>query len=164
VKLTMRALVLALVAIVVAAIAWPDGAERVARTALLVVGGAFVTDLVLMLRRATPAERSSPFAPPARRRVAPSLPRGLVDLQREINLMAIDTGGRRLPLSTRLRATARAAAEVRLRREGVDLTDAAHEAAARGLLGDGPYEYVTGVAPTVLPAELLTAVERADER
>jgi hypothetical protein len=159
VTVTIRALVVAVIGTVVAALAWPDGAERVARTALLVVGAALVADLVLMLRRAVPTETSSPFSPPDRHRGEPSVPKGLLDLQREIKLMAIDTGGRRLPLSTRLRVTARSAAETRLRREGLDLNDPADEEAARGILGDGPYDYVTGAAPTVSADELLAAVE-----
>ena len=157
--ITRRASVVAIVGTVIVALAWSDEVERVARAALLIVGAALVADLVLMLRRAMPTEGSSPFAPPARRREEPSLPKGLVDLQREIKLMAIDTGGRRVPLSRRLRVTARAAAEVRLRDAGLDLADVGDEHAARGILGDGPFEYITDLAPTVAPDALLAAVE-----
>ena len=157
--ITRRASVVAIVGTVIVALAWSDEVERVARAALLIVGAALVADLVLMLRRAMPTEGSSPFAPPARRREEPSLPKGLVDLQREIKLMAIDTGGRRVPLSRRLRVTARAAAEVRLRGAGLDLADVRDEHAARGILGDGPFEYITDLAPTVAPDALLAAVE-----
>ena len=158
-RVTWQASVVAIAGTVIAALAWPEGFERTARGALLIVGAALVADLVLMLRRAMPTEGSSPFAPPARRREEPSLPNGLVDLQREIKLMAIDTGGRRFPLSTRLRVTARAAAEVRLRKAGLDLTDPDDEHAVRGILGDGPFEYITGLASTVAPDALLAAVE-----
>jgi hypothetical protein len=157
--ITRRASVVAIVGTVIAALAWSEEVERVVRAALLIVGAALVADLVLMLRRAMPTEGSSPFAPPARRREVPSLPKGLVDLQREIKLMAIDTGGRRLPLSTRLRVTARAAAEMRLRDVGLDLAEVGDEHAARGILGDGPFEYITDLAPTVAPDALLAAVE-----
>jgi hypothetical protein len=159
VRITRLASVVAIAGTVIAALAWPNDVERVARAALLIIGAALVTDLVLMLCRALPTEWSSPFAPPARRPEEPSLPKGLVDLQREIKLMAIDTGGRLLPLSTRLRVTARAAAEVRLRDAGLDLADPGDEHAARSILGDDPFEYVTGVASTVSPDALLAAVE-----
>ena len=123
------------------------------------VGAAFVTDLVLALRRAVPLETVSPFAPHRTPPPAPSLPKGLVDLHRELRLMTVDTGAMRLPLSTRLRATARAAAQTRLHRAGLDLDDADDADASRRLLGDGPYDYVTGAARTVAPDELLAAVE-----
>ena len=158
-RVTRRASVVAIAGTLIAVLAWPNDVERVARVALLIVGAALVADLVLMLRQAMPTEGSSPFAPPGRRREEPSLPKGLVDLQREIELMATDTGGRRFPLSTRLRVTARAAAEVRLRDAGLDLTDPGDEHAARGILGDGPFEYITDLARTIAPDALLAAVE-----
>ena len=163
-RVTRRASVVAIAATVIAALAWPNDVEWVARAALLIVGAAFVTDLVLMLRRAMPTEWSSPFAPPALRPEEPSFPKGLVDLQREIKLMASDKGGRGLLLSTRLRVTARAAAEVRLRDAGLDLSDPGDEHAARGILGDGPFEYITDLAPTVAPDALLAAVESVHGR
>jgi len=205
VRLTRRAIVLALAAVVIVALAWPDAAERVGRGALLVLGAAFVADLVIELQRALPAEPTSPFAPPRERPLPPSLPKGLIDLQRDIRLMSIDGGGRRLPLSTRLQTTARAAAVERLLRHGLELpasddrqrfagdgdgdglndgrnglhddhtgrhddddTDdldghdrsaAEAEAAARALLGDGPYDFITGRAPTVDVDVLIDAVE-----
>src|SRR5207344_600336 len=47
VRLTRRALVVAVLVTVGTAFIWPDGAERVARVALLAVGAAVVADLVL---------------------------------------------------------------------------------------------------------------------
>jgi hypothetical protein len=159
VRLTLRAAVAALAATLVAAVAWPEGAEKVGRAALLVVGAAFVTDLVLALRRAVPPERSSPFTPPPVTATPPSLPKGLVDLQREVRLLTVDANALRLPVSTRLRVTARAAAQARLHRAGLDLDDPSDADAARHLLGEGPYDYVTGAARTVPPDELLIALE-----
>jgi hypothetical protein len=195
VRLTRRATVVALAAVVIVALAWPDGAERVGRGALLVLGAAFVADLVIELQHALPTERTNPFTPPRDRPLPPSLPKGLIDLQRDIRLMSIDGGGRRLPLSTRLQTTARAAAVERLLRHGLELparddpqryesagftgdggrfsgdadgldgADSRHrsvpeaEAAARALLGDGPYDFVTGREPTVDVDALIAAVE-----
>jgi hypothetical protein len=164
VRLTGRALVVAVGAVVVAAVAWPDGAERVGRGAIMLVGAAFVADLVGALQRALPGSSSTPFAPSRESPRPPPLPKGLVDLQRDIRVLSVDAGARRLPLSTRLRATARAGARARLRRHGLDFPsedadDPEAEAAARALLGDAAYDFVTGVAPTVDVAELLAAVE-----
>jgi hypothetical protein len=159
VRLTLRAAVAALAASFFAAVVWPEGAERVGRAALVVVGAAFVTDLVLALRRAVPPERSSPFAPPSVSATPPSLPKGLVDLQREVRLLTVDANALRLPVSTRLRVTARAAAQTRLHRAGLDLDEPADAAAARALLGDGPDDYVTGAVRTTPPDELLAALE-----
>jgi hypothetical protein len=159
VRLTLRAAAAALAASFLAAVAWPEGVERVGRAALVVVGAAFVTDLVLALRRAVPPERSSPFAPPPVATTPPSLPKGLLDLQREVRLLTVDANALRLPVSTRLRVTARAAAQTRLHRAGLDLDDPDDAAEARRLLGDGPYDYVTGAARTTPPDQLLDALE-----
>ncbi len=166
-RLTKRAAAVALPAALVAALAWPEGTERVVRGALVLLGAAFVADLVTGLQQALPTESLSPFAPVRTRPQTPSLPKGLVDLQRDIQLLTIDAGARRLPLSTRLRSTARGAAQERLQRHGLALREADagegepddHEAAARQLLGDDVYDYLAGHAPTVDAAALLAAVD-----
>ena len=81
----------------------PDGAERVARVALLGRGAAVVADLVLRWQRSYPTEATAPFAPAVRRPVRPWGPQGLTDLQRDLRLIAIPAGDRRLPRSIRLR-------------------------------------------------------------
>ena len=87
-----------------------------------------------------------------------TVPKGLVDLQRELHFLADDPAAGWLPRSTRLSITARAAAQTRLHRAGLDLDDPRDAPAARTLLGAGPYDYLTGAAQTVAPAELLAAV------
>ena len=158
-RLTRRILLLALAAIAVAAAAWPDGAERVARVALLAVGAALVADLVTSLRRALPAEDVSPFAPPRYAPPPPWRPKGLIDLQREIRLMEVGRSGR-LPAANRLRRTARAAAAARLQTLGLDLDRAGDEDAARSVLGPAAYDFIVGHAASAPIEELLLAVER----
>ena len=70
-RLTRRALVIAVLVTVGTAVIWPDGAERVARIALLGVGAAVVADLVLRWQRSYPTEATAPFAPAVRRPVRP---------------------------------------------------------------------------------------------
>ena len=164
-RLTRRALVVAVGAVLLAALAWPDGAERVGRGALVLVGAAFVADLVATLQRALPAMSSSPFAPKRQPTARPALPKGLIDLQRDIRMLAVEGGGRRLPPSSRLRTTARAGVQARLHRHGLELPSEAAdedpdaEAAARAVVGEAAYDYIIGFTPTVDVAELLAAVE-----
>jgi hypothetical protein len=174
VHLTPRATGLALIAVVVTAIAWPDGAERVVRGGLIAIGAAFVADLVAIVAKAFPTETASPFTPLHTRPALPAVPRGLVDLQREIRVVGLENG-RRLPVSTRLRTTAAAAAEERLHRHGLtlpapgpqpaqpaepdDLSRLDAERAALALLGRPAYEFVTGKSATVDVRALLDAVD-----
>ncbi len=155
----MRVLVIAGLATLVSLAVWPEGAERVARGAALAVGAALVTDLVLKLSRSFPTAGFGPFAP-LRARPAPAWrPQGLTDLQRDIRLLTVPAAGRRLPLSTRLRATCWAAAQRRLEPLGLDLDDPDDAAAAEAVLGSEAYAFIVGDARVAPIEELLAAVD-----
>ena len=158
-RLTRRALVIAVLVTVGTAVIWPDGAERVARIALLGVGAAVVADLVLRWQRSYPTEATAPFAPAVRRPVRPWRPHGLTDLQRDLRLMAIAAGERRLPRSTRLRDTCRAAAQERLDPLDLDLDRAEDVPAIADLLGPEVTAFLLGEARTAPVDQLLAAVE-----
>ena len=85
-RLTVRVLVVAVLATVVTAVVWPVGAERIARAGVLAVGAAVIADLVLRWQRSFPGVTTSPFAPPPRRAVPPWRPQGLTDLERDLRL------------------------------------------------------------------------------
>jgi hypothetical protein len=159
VRLTGRALVVAVLVTVGTAVIWPDGAERVARVALLAVGAAVVSDLVLRWQRSYPTEATAPFAPAVRRPVRPWQPKGLTDLQRELRLMAIPVGDRHLPRSTRLRDTCRAAAQERLDPLDLDLDHAEDAPAIADLLGSEVTAFLLGESRTAPVDQLLAAVE-----
>jgi hypothetical protein len=159
VRLTRRALVVAVLVTVGTAVIWPDGAERVARVALLAVGAAVVADLVLRWQRSYPTEATAPFAPALRRPIRPWRPQGLTDLQRDLRLMAIPAGERRLPRSTRLRDTCRAAAQERLDPLDLDLDRAEDAPAIADLLGPEVTAFLLGEARRAPADQLLAAVE-----
>jgi hypothetical protein len=159
VRLTRRVVLVAVAVLLVSAAVWPEGVERVARGALLAIGAAAIVDLVLALTRALPTSPDDPFAPERLRAAPPWVPRGMVDLDRELRFMAAPRAERRLPLAARVRETSRAAAERRLRAMGIDLEREADAAAARAVLGDAPYEFVVGLAPAAPVDELLAAID-----
>jgi hypothetical protein len=159
VRLTRRALVVAVLVTIGTAVVWPDGAERVARVALLAVGAAVVADLVLRWQRSYPTEMSAPFAPAVQRPVRPWRPQGLTDLQRDLRLMAIPAGERRLPRSTRLRDTCRAAAQERLDPLDLDLERPEDAPAIAELLGPEVTAFLLGEFRTAPVDQLLAAVE-----
>jgi len=159
VRLTRRALVLAVLVTVGTAVIWPDGAERVARIALLAVGAAVVADLVMRWQRSYPTEVTAPFAPAVRRPVRPWRPQGLTDLQRDLRLMVIPAGERRLPRSTRLRDTCRAAAQERLDPLDLDLDRPGDAPAIADLLGPEVTAFLLGDSRTAPVDQLLAAVE-----
>jgi len=159
VRLTRRALILAVLVTIGTAIIWPDGAERVARVALLGVGAAVVADLVLRWQRSYPTEGIAPFAPARQRPVRPWRPHGLTDLQRDLRLMAIPAGDRRLPRSTRLRDTCRAAAQERLDPLDLDLDRPEDAPAIADLFGPEVTAFLLGESRTAPVDQLLAAVE-----
>ena len=158
-RLTRRALVVAVLVTVGTAVVWPESAERVARIALLAVGAAVVADLVLRWQRSYPTEATAPFAPALRRPIRPWRPQGLTDLQRDLRLMAIPAGDRRLPRSTRLRDTCRAAAQDRLDPLDLDLHRADDAPAIADLLGPEVTAFLRGETRTAPVDQLLAAVE-----
>ena len=158
-RLTRRALVVAVLITIGTAIVWPDGAERVARIALLAVGAAVVADLVVRWQRAYPTEATAPFAPALQRPIRPWRPQGLTDLQRDLRLMAIPAGDRRLPRSTRLRDTCRAAAQERLDALDLDLDRPDDAPAIAGVLGPEVTAFLLGDSRTAPVDLLLAAVE-----
>jgi hypothetical protein len=159
VRLTRRALVAAVLVTIGTAIIWPDGAERVARVALLGVGAAVIADLVLRWQRGYPTEATAPFAPALQRPIRPWRPHGLTDLQRDLRLMAIPAGDRRLPRSTRLRDTCRAAAQERLDPLDLDLDRPEDAPAIADLLGPEVTAFLLGESRTAPVDQLLAAVE-----
>jgi len=159
VRLTLRVLVVAVVGTIATAVVWPDGAERVARVAFLAVGAAIVTDLVLRWQRSYPSAASAPFAPALRQEVQPWRPQGLTDLQRDLRLMEIPDTGRRLPRTTRLRDTCRAAAQERLDEADLDLDRPADRPAIDGVLGTNVTAFLLGEVRTIAVDDLLAAVE-----
>jgi hypothetical protein len=159
VRLTRRALVLAVLVTVGTAGIWPDGAERVARVGLLAVGAAVVADLVLRWQRSYPTEATAPFAPAVKRLVRPWRPQGLTDLQRDLRLMAIPAGDRRLPRSTRLRDTCRAAAQERLTPLHLDLERPEDAPAIAEFLGPEVTAFLLGESRTAPVDQLLAAVD-----
>ena len=158
-RLTRRALVVAVLVTVGTAVIWPEGAERVARVALLAVGAAVVADLVLRWQRSYPTEATAPFAPALQRPIRPWRPQGLTDLQRDLRLMAIPAGERRLPRSTRLRGTCRAAAQERLDAVDLDLDHPDDAAAIDGILGPAVTAFLLGESRRAPLDQLLAAVE-----
>jgi hypothetical protein len=166
VRVTLRVLVVAVVGTIATAVVWPEGAERVARVAFLAVGAAIVTDLVLRWQQSYASSASAPFAPALRREVQPWRPQGLTDLQRDLRLMAIPNAGRRLPRTTRLRDTCRAAAQERLDELDLDLDRPDDRAAIDDTLGADVTAFLLGEVRTVPVDDLLAAVEppRAGDR
>ena len=158
-RLTRRALVAAVLITIGTAIVWPDGAERVARIALLAVGAAVVADLVARWQRSYPTEATAPFAPALQRPIRPWRPQGLTDLQRDLRLMAIPAGDRGLPRSTRLRDTCRAAAQERLDALDLDLDRPGDAPAIAGVLGPEVTAFLLGESRAAPVDLLLAAVE-----
>ena len=158
-RLTRRALVAAVLVNVGTAVICPDGAERVARVALLGVGAAIVADLVLRWQRSYPTEGTAPFAPARQRPIRLWRPQGLTDLERDLRLMAIPAGERRLPSSTRLRDTCRAAAQERLDPLDLDLDRPEDAPAIADLLGPKVTAFLLGESRTAPVDQLLAAVE-----
>jgi len=157
--LTRRALVVAVLVTVGTAVIWPDGAERVARVALLGVGAAVVADLVLRWQRSFPTEATAPFAPAQLRPIRPWRPQGLTDLHRDLRLMSIPAGERRLPRSTRLRDTCRAAAQERLDALELDLDRPDDAPAIAEVLGSDVTAFLLGESRRAPVGQLLAAVE-----
>jgi hypothetical protein len=158
VRLTVRVIAVALIAIASTAVLWPDAGEAVIRTATLAAGAALVADLVLLVTRALPASPRPPFAPPRLAPTPPWCPQGLTELARDLALMDVAGDARRLPLAARLRTTCRAGAQARLAPLGLDLDRPDDGPAVTLVLGTGPYAFLTGAARTVDPDELLAAV------
>ena len=157
-KLTIRVLAVALVAVTASAVLWPDAGEAVIRTALLAAGAALVADLVLLVTRALPASTRSPFALPRQAPASAWCPQGVTELARDLALMDVPGDGHRLPLASRLRTTCRAGAQARLAPLGLDLDRPEDATAVTEVLGPGPYAFLTGSARIADPAELLAAV------
>jgi len=163
VKLTIRVLAVALVAIAASAVVWPDSGEAVIRTSVLAAGAAFVADLVLFVVRALPASTRSPFAPPRLTEAPAWCPQGMTELGRDLALLSVPGDGRRLPLASRLRTAGRAGAQARLAPLGLDLDRPEDAAAVVAVLGSGPYAFLTGSARIVDPEELVAAVASPPE-
>jgi hypothetical protein len=159
VRVTARVLVSAVLVTVATAIVWPQEAERVARVALLAVGAALVADLVGRWQRSYPRPGLSPFAPAAKQDVQPWRPQGLTDLQRDLRMMSIPGAGRRLPLSTRLRDTCRAAAQERLDALELDLDRPEDVDAIAAHLGPDVAAFLLGTSRTAPVDQLLAAVD-----
>jgi hypothetical protein len=163
VKLTIRVLAVALIAITASAVLSPDSGEAVIRTAMLAAGAALVADLVLLVMRALPASARSPFAPPRLTPAPAWVPQGMTELARDLALMSVPGDGRRLPLASRVRTTGRAGAQARLAPLGLDLDRPEDAAAVVDVLGAGAYAFLTGSERTVDPQELLSAVAAPPE-
>ena len=158
-RLTRRALVVAVLITIGTAIVWPDGAERVARIALLASAPPSSPTWWCRWQRPYPTEATAPFAPALQRPIRPWRPQGLTDLERDLRLMAIPAADRRLPRSTRLRDTCRAAAQERLDALDLDLDRPGDAPAIAGLLGPEVTAFLLGESRTAPVDLLLAAVE-----